>query len=663
MKNKLFIFLVILFIPVMVSAESLNVDWQKRISDGQRGDPMSLYELEDGGYIVSYFSNVSSMHGEDLNGSFDTIIEMYNSDGSVKWRKIFGGNGEDKIANILQDSKGDFILYGNSSSTNIDGITNHGTLDAIIMKMDRNGNIKWINSIGGYDYDVINEIFLVENDNIFITFNSTSTNIAGLTNYGGQDVVMAKFDSNGDELWRKSFGGDGHDSFASCYLLEEYNILCDGRTSSSTMFGESLRGKSDLILAKINKDGDFIWKKTWGGNKVESILEFDFTEDGGFITIGNTDSTDIEGVTLKGGQDIVIMKHDKDGNLLWIEDWGGSAQDVLEGLLKTEDGGYVSYGYTLSTDIEGLQNKGEYDGVLVKYDKNGKIIWQKSYGGSGDDTIDFMIPTSDGGFVGYVDTYSTDLGVPTDPDESGDIVIVKFDKNGDLVWEDSIKGTAWEGIDGIYELNDGSILAYGITTSIDIDGLTSNNYEWCSDVIIVKYSKEGKRLFLDNFAGESNEDFEEVIKTSDGGFMAFASTNSEEIPGLETVSSSSKNAVLIKYSFKYDVIVEETKNGSIDILEKGNEVIITANPNDKYVVDKIIVKDVDGNELDIVKNDDGTYSVKISSDVSIGAIFKEEEGIINPETSDRIITLVLLFMLAVSLSIVVCRKNRMINGY
>ena len=104
------------------------------------------------------------------------------------------------------------------------------------------------------------------------------------------------------------------------------------------------------------------------------------TEDGGYIVYGSSGSTDIEGLLIKDGN-AIIVKYDKDGNLLWQKSWGGNFLDGFKSVFQTEDSGFIVFGYSTSTDIEGLPNKGYDDAIIVKYDKDGNLLWQKSWGG------------------------------------------------------------------------------------------------------------------------------------------------------------------------------------------------------------------------------------------------------------------------------------------
>ena len=77
----------------------------------------------------------------------------------------------------------------------------------------------------------------------------------------------------------------------------------------------------------------------------------------------------------------------------WQKSWGGNDNDKFYKLLQTEGGGFIAYGYSFSTDMEGLPNKGKSDAIIVKYDKDGNLMWQKSWGGNDNDAFYGLLQT------------------------------------------------------------------------------------------------------------------------------------------------------------------------------------------------------------------------------------------------------------------------------
>ena len=271
---------------------------------------------------------------------------------------------------------------------------------------------------------------------------------------------------------------------------------------------------------------------------------------------------------------------------MWQKIWGGNDNDDFYGLLQTEDGGFIAYGCSFSTDIEGLPNKGYADAIIVKYDKDGNLMWQKSWGGNNMDVLNNVIETEDG-----------------------------------------------------------SIILFGYSYSTDIEGLPNKGYQ---DVIIVKYDKDGNMLWQKSWGGNQSDALNNVIETEDGGIILYGTSDSTDIEGLP--NKGSDDIILVKYSIEYDLGNVETENGSAELKQEGKYGIITPTPNEGYEVDKIIVKDKDGNVLDVevTNQEDGTYSFDLYTDVTVEVIYKE--AIENPKTGILDVITIIFVGLFISLS-------------
>lgn len=119
---------------------------------------------------------------------------------------------------------------------------------------------------------------------------------------------------------------------------------------------------NDGIMTKYGLNNKIIWQK-----------ESDMSDiDGKYITPDNA-----YGLTVKGSTDMYIYKVDTNGNTLWKTQWGGNKEDALEPMSVTYDekgneNGYLFIGLTTSTDLTGI----EPGYVMVKFDMNGKLVWQ-----------------------------------------------------------------------------------------------------------------------------------------------------------------------------------------------------------------------------------------------------------------------------------------------
>jgi hypothetical protein len=136
-----------------------------------------------------------------------------------------------------------------------------------------------------------------------------------------------------------------------------------------------------LYLRKTNQSGDTVWTSCCGiwpsrGFSVQQI------SDSGYVVTGAVDGTDI-----------ILVRYDTSGNVLWTKIYGGDGIDIGEAVAQTSDGGFIITGITDSFGA------GSYDLYLIKTDVNGDTVWTKTYGGVGQEKGDYIQVTHDGNFI------------------------------------------------------------------------------------------------------------------------------------------------------------------------------------------------------------------------------------------------------------------------
>jgi hypothetical protein len=176
--------------------------------------------------------------------------------------------------------------------------------------------------------------------------------------------------------------------------------------SSSNNLGLNKFGSADILLVKYDKDGKLLWSKTYGGSKWEHGKKVIELSDGSIAILANSYSRDGGFINNAGETDTydgILIKCDKDGNKEWITSFGGSDTDYFENVVEVPNGsGFYVCGGSASTDA-GFENKGGYDAFLIKYDKDGKQLLFKTFNGSENDYFYDMEMLSDESLivVGY----------------------------------------------------------------------------------------------------------------------------------------------------------------------------------------------------------------------------------------------------------------------
>ena len=151
------------------------------------------------------------------------------------------------------------------------------------------------------------------------------------------DILLLKTDGNGNQIWTQTFGGSNIDNAYSCQLTTDGGFILAGYTKS---FGN---GQEDIWLIKTDSNGNEVWNKTFGGTGRDITYSASQTVDGGYIIGGYTDSKG------NGQNDIWFIKTDQNGNLVWDKTSGGSLNELAFAVLQTNNGRYIAVGETNSS--------------------------------------------------------------------------------------------------------------------------------------------------------------------------------------------------------------------------------------------------------------------------------------------------------------------------
>ncbi|GAA4299285.1 hypothetical protein GCM10023183_08310 [Nibribacter koreensis] len=205
----------------------------------------------------------------------------------------------------------------------------------------------------------------------------------------------------------------------------------------------------------------------------------------------------------------------------WDRVYGGSEGDYLEIVRQTSDGGYIVGGYTIDPEDSDIiyegHNREEF--LIFKVDATGEIEWKKFYGGLGPDLLMALEQTSDGGYI-LGGTSSSDIsGDKSEPlMGSSDYWVLKLDANGDIQWQQTVGGNAAEFLNDVIQTSDGGYLLGGHSYS-GISGDKTQASRGGYDYWVVKLNAIGATEWDKTYGGNGADLLNSVLETSDGGFL------------------------------------------------------------------------------------------------------------------------------------------------
>lgn len=391
------------------------------------------------------------------------------ANGDKMWSVNYGGTSSESALDIIEAPGGGYMAVGTTNSTDYDITTpSLGGNDFLLAKIDINGNKEWIKTFGGSLADILNSITLANDNTYIIAGNSNSANGIFSEPKGGNDAVLAKINTSGDLIWLKTFGGSTADTLIYAEQASDGFIYAVGTSMSSNGDIVENKGLTDIMIAKYDTNGNKIWVKTYGSSAIDAPYSAKVLPGGGIVMVGASMGSNGDIVSNKGSNDSFIVKFDSDGNKVWIKSYGGTQSDYFYEVVLTSDGGYAVSGASASKDNdfagEIVRGPGSNDFVIMKLDSNGNKMWLKTYGGSGSDILKGLVNTSDGGYAAAGYSNSSDYDVPTSKG-SFDFVLLKVDATGVLKWIRTYGGPGNDTVSKLYRDRLGNLVMPGITAS------------------------------------------------------------------------------------------------------------------------------------------------------------------------------------------------------
>jgi len=224
--------------------------------------------------------------------------------------------------------------------------------------------------------------------------------------------------------------------------------------------------------------------------------------------------------------DFGVAKIDEDANVLWVKTYGGSSQDDLRRIIPANDGGFIIAGVSSSSNGDVTDgNNGVNDYWMVKIDAAGNKLWDKSFGGSNSEYLNTISPTADGGYLLGGRSASSDGDVTDGNNGQSDFWIVKTDVAGNKVWDKSFGGNLEDQLNDLMLTSDNGFILAGY--SLSSDGDITDAVSGSADGLLFKIDENGNKLW-DKTYGSSGPDGFIKIHLANNGFFTTGYTWSSD---------------------------------------------------------------------------------------------------------------------------------------
>lgn len=423
----------------------------------------------------------------------------------------------------------------------------------------RNANIIWDKTINSYGSDIPMDLLTTKDGGSVISaYSSGGGGDKDETELGiASDYWIIKIDQSGEIIWQNTIGGAISEVLPHIIETEDGGFLVGGSSSSNISFDktENSRGLHDYWLVKLNSFGEIEWDKTFGGQNQDYIYSILETPDGYLIGgISESSESGDKNEASRGGIDIWLIKINKLGSLIWQKTYGGASDDTISSIIRTIDGGYLIAANSKSgVSVDKSEpSYGDVDAWIFKINPEGQILWDKTIGSNLIDTVIELIQLSDGRIIAAGTSPSKISGNKTVSGKGErDVWIVGMDSEGGITWQKSYGG---DKDDILYDIiNTGQHLFITASSRSGISGdKSTENYVWF-DTWLLKLDLEGELLDETTLRATGVDRPQATVSTIDGNLLTLIVSSSGKSPDKSEDNITSFESIwLVKLTTDWD---------------------------------------------------------------------------------------------------------------
>ncbi|RDC64880.1 T9SS type A sorting domain-containing protein [Adhaeribacter pallidiroseus] len=510
-----------------------NKVWDKTLGSTSEDELASLAETPDGGFLVGGTSggNLGADKSEDSQSSDMWLVKINGTTGQKEWDKTFSFEGPNNLKDVIVSRTGDYLVGGSFDPKYVKSEDWKGSSDYWVIKLREFQTSSlassWEMRYGGNGTDNLTST-IKTTDGGYLSGGYTNSGVSGdksQTAHGKNDYWIVKSDKNGKKIWDKRYGGSGEDYLNRVIQTADGGFLLAGSSFSgkSGDKSEASKGNRDYWLVKTDVQGNKQWDKTYGGSGEEELVKVIQLSTGEYVLGGysNSPTSGDKTQVTQGGTDYWLVKISKNGTLLWDQRYGGNLAETLGSFVQTPDGGYLLGGSSLSgkSGDKSLVSQGASDYWVVKTDKQGKIVWEKTLGGNQQDEVYSVGMNSAKNYFIAGTSSSGKSGDKSQANQGGkDYWLITLDQNGNKLWDRTFDGSKDDELRASTFTSKGHYVLAGHSSS-EVSGDKTQDSQGDNDYWVVTVDQQGNKVQDLRYGGSGTEELRTVTQTKDGGLL------------------------------------------------------------------------------------------------------------------------------------------------
>lgn len=373
------------------------------------------------------------------------LVGMVTYGQEVTWQRNIKSNTQDFLSQLTTTIDGQILLSGSTIQTNqqpVSSSNQNNGYDFHVLKMNQQGQTVWEKYFGGTQHDFLTATVSTQEGGFLLAGTSYSTEGLQKKNKskGGSDIWLIRLDENGDEQWQKTLGTEVDEEAKSVIQTTDLGYYVAGNVQSK----KGAFGSKDVLLVKLDKNGKIINQLYLGGKGLDEVEKIIPTKDGGALVGIYSRSSLMENGELKIKKEASLDEESKEETNL------ANNQPSTKNHQQTTKESNSSILIPTTYQPKTTEHYGEGDFWVVKLSKEGKVEWEKSFGGKEDDHLRTLANTDTGFIIAGESRSSSSGNKKSNIKEGTDLWVIALNELGEEQWQ---KGFSFKNRDVLMSLN------------------------------------------------------------------------------------------------------------------------------------------------------------------------------------------------------------------